>query len=374
MKHITVIILGLLLLVCQASYSQYEMRLENDQLVSGTVYEFDVYMRSTSGTINLTSYQIALNYNTSIANGGTLTFSYIAGSSASSLVPNLGVAVRNDASQGASNLTAASNAGSDGIDGTGKKLGRFRLSNTVTFATLTGNIAWDFTGTYKTIVNINSTNQTVQSNHTNILGNQPLPITLASFTAQMSQNGGGVLLEWRTLSEVNNYGYYVQRRMESDTAYTEIASSFLAGHGTTVEPQEYSYVDNTVQKAGQYSYRLRQVDLDGREHFTPGTGVVVAGLMSVKEVAPKEFKLNQNYPNPFNPSTELKFSVETTGRATLRIYSITGQEVATLFDGQAEAGQYYRVKLDGSSLASGIYFYRLESGSKSDLKKMMLLK
>ena len=204
---------------------------------------------------------------------------------------------------------------------------------------------------------------------------QPLPITLASFTARINPSGAGVRLDWGTLSEVNNYGFYVQRKLEADSVFTELPNSFVAGHGTTVEPRTYSFVDNTLTKAGRYYYRLRQVDLNGSEHYSSGTGVGAdLSLMSVREAAPIEFKLHQNYPNPFNPSTEIKFSVEATGRATVRIYSITGQEVATLFDDVAEAGQYYRVRLDGSSLATGVYFYRLESSKKSDLKKMMLLK
>ena len=78
--------------------------------------------------------------------------------------------------------------------------------------------------------------------------------------------------------------------------------------------------------------------------------------------------------NPFNPETEIKFSVDNTARTTLRIYNLIGQEVATIFDGIAEAGQYYRIKLNGSNLASGVYFYRLQNEKKSELKKMMLVK
>lgn len=99
---------------------------------------------------------------------------------------------------------------------------------------------------------------------------------------------------------------------------------------------------------------------------------------------PTGFKLFQNYPNPFNPSTTIKFSVETTDRATIQVYNILGQHVVTLFDDVAEAGQFYRVIFsakggsasgrDARNLASGMYVYRLQSGNKSDLKKVLLLK
>ncbi len=170
------ILVGIGIVLSQYAYSQYEMRLDNDSLVSSTVYEFDVYIRNTSGSINLTSYQIILTYNTAIANGGTLTFSYLAGSSASSLIPSLGVAIRNDG--GTSNLTAASNAGSDAIDVGGKRLGRFRLSNSVTFDVDTSDVSWDFDGTYKTIVNIDNVDNTNPSNHVNLLRDPVLPGTV----------------------------------------------------------------------------------------------------------------------------------------------------------------------------------------------------
>ncbi|GEM_PF-3000966 len=89
---------------------------------------------------------------------------------------------------------------------------------------------------------------------------------------------------------------------------------------------------------------------------------------------PAAFNLEQNYPNPFNPTTEIKFSVAENGRATLKVFNILGQTVATLFDDVAEAGQYYKVKFDGSQLASGVYFYRLQSGQQSAMKKLLLLK
>jgi hypothetical protein len=90
--------------------------------------------------------------------------------------------------------------------------------------------------------------------------------------------------------------------------------------------------------------------------------------------APIEFRLSQNYPNPFNPSTTIEFSIEQTDRASLNVYNILGQHVATLFDDVAEAGQNYRVTFDGAAFASGIFFYRLQSGARSEMKKLLLVK
>jgi hypothetical protein len=86
------------------------------------------------------------------------------------------------------------------------------------------------------------------------------------------------------------------------------------------------------------------------------------------------FSLHQNYPNPFNPTTEILFSVAASGYATLDFYNTLGQKVSTLFNGEAEPGQIYRVRLDGSKLASGVYYYRLKSGVSADSKRLVLLR
>lgn len=90
--------------------------------------------------------------------------------------------------------------------------------------------------------------------------------------------------------------------------------------------------------------------------------------------APHDFALQQNYPNPFNPSTEIRFSVAQTGNATLDLFDLLGQRVAVLFDGPAEAGTEYHVRLDAQGLAAGMYLYRLQAGSLVQVRKMMLTK
>ena len=83
--------------------------------------------------------------------------------------------------------------------------------------------------------------------------------------------------------------------------------------------------------------------------------------------------LNQNYPDPFNPSTKISYSVPATGLVTLKVYNILGQEVQTLFSGMRNAGNY-ETTFDGSKLASGVYFYRLQAGNQMLVKKMLMLK
>jgi hypothetical protein len=87
----------------------------------------------------------------------------------------------------------------------------------------------------------------------------------------------------------------------------------------------------------------------------------------------KSYKLEQNYPNPFNPSTSIRYSIIQPGKVVLKVYDILGREITTLVNQFQVAGNY-TVNFDASKLASGVYFYRIESGAFQNVKKMMLLK
>jgi CSLREA domain-containing protein len=105
-----------------------------------------------------------------------------------------------------------------------------------------------------------------------------------------------------------------------------------------------------------------------------GNFVICDPVYTTVSSEPTAFTLEQNFPNPFNPETNIKFSVETPGRATLEVFDILGQKVATLFDAIAESGQYYELKFDATALSSGSYYYRLQSGARSEFKKLLLFK
>ena len=197
----------------------------------------------------------------------------------------------------------------------------------------------------------------------------PLPIQLLSFTGQLVQ--GNVVLTWVTLSETSCYGFNVQRKRMTDSLWTELPQSFTPGHGTTNETHTYSYTDSSVAN-GLWRYKLKCIDLNSTVSYTES--ITISIVTGVKETQPIAFRLYQNYPNPFNPETNIRFSVATTGNATLTVYNMLGQRLLTLFDNVAEVGQSYNVKFNGSVLAGGVYFYRLQSGQQTDLKKLTLLK
>ncbi|HAP34402.1 MAG TPA: hypothetical protein DCQ28_00080, partial [Bacteroidetes bacterium] len=89
---------------------------------------------------------------------------------------------------------------------------------------------------------------------------------------------------------------------------------------------------------------------------------------------PKLFSLSDNYPNPFNPSTTIEFTLPTTGRTTLKIFSMLGHEMMTLVDKELSSGTAHRYELNAEQFPSGIYFYQLVQGNQRIVKRMMLLK
>jgi len=88
---------------------------------------------------------------------------------------------------------------------------------------------------------------------------------------------------------------------------------------------------------------------------------------------PTKYKLNQNYPNPFNPSTTIKFAVPYESNVNLSIYNVLGELISTLVNEQKKPG-YYEYEFNASTLASGVYLYRIKAGSFVETKKMALMK
>ncbi|HZW40108.1 MAG TPA: choice-of-anchor D domain-containing protein [Ignavibacteriaceae bacterium] len=191
-----------------------------------------------------------------------------------------------------------------------------------------------------------------------------VPVELSTFTA--STNDNNVTLMWNTATETNNSGFYIERKAKDGT-FAEVG--FIKGKGTTTETQNYIFVDKNLTVGG-YAYRLKQVDYDGTFKYTNSVEVNI-GL-------PVKYTLSQNYPNPFNPSTVINYSLPFDGFTKLRIYNVTGEEVATLVNDFTKAGNY-SIQWNGNNsqnvkVPSGMYLYRLESGNFTETRKMILIK
>ena len=193
-------------------------------------------------------------------------------------------------------------------------------------------------------------------------GRVTLPVELIAFNANI--NDKKVNISWQTATEMNNRGFEIQRRVGNFNWQT---IGFAKGNGTTTQTQSYAYSDNLdgLISGGKVFYRLKMINYDGS--FEYSTEVVV-------NLAPEKFELAQNFPNPFNPSTVIRWQSPVSGWQTLKVYDVLGNEIATLVDEYRPAGSYQIEFSAKGGLASGIYLYKLQTGSFVQTKKMSLLK
>jgi hypothetical protein len=210
-----------------------------------------------------------------------------------------------------------------------------------------------------------------------------LPVELSRFEATVE--GTTVRLRWRTETEVQNYGFEIQRIADcgastslglklSNADYQRIG--FVPGAGTSTTPKWYEYSDEFRLPIDhspfsilplRFTYRLKQLDLDGTAHYSRCITVELKTEMAANAAL-------EVYPNPFNPETRVFWSVPDGGPVTLTVYAIHGEEVARLWQGEAEAGRQYALPMRGESFASGVYFVRLMSGTSSITRRLLMIR
>ncbi|MDP1993956.1 MAG: T9SS type A sorting domain-containing protein, partial [Ignavibacteria bacterium] len=201
-----------------------------------------------------------------------------------------------------------------------------------------------------------------------------LPVELTSFTAAVKTSL--IELNWRTATEVNNYGFEVEKIVGgsqpakgSPSPNTWVKIGFVQGSGNSNSPKEYSFIEaNPV--SGKSYYRLKMIDMDGSFEYSKE--------VEINTKLPSQFVLHQNYPNPFNPETMIEYSIPETGHApslqtTLKVYDVLGKEIVTLVDELKESGTH-SANFDASIFSSGVYFYKLQAGSFLQIKKMLLIR
>ncbi len=193
---------------------------------------------------------------------------------------------------------------------------------------------------------------------------KPLPVELSSFTSSVS--GRNAELSWSTSSELNNSGFEIERfEINSQNLSDWIKIGFVKGNGTVTSAKDYSFTD-TGLNTGKYSYRLKQLDFNGNFEYYSLSAEVVIG-------SPDKFSLSQNYPNPFNPTTKINYELPSDGSVNIKLFDMTGKEVAVILNEVKTAG-YYTVNFNAGNLPSGAYIYRLSHNKFTDSKKMLLMK
>ncbi len=198
-----------------------------------------------------------------------------------------------------------------------------------------------------------------------------VPVELTSFNA--TTNNSQVNLSWQTVTETNNKGFEIQKKL--DNAWVTVG--FVSGKVNSTSITQYKYIDKLNDAvSGKLTYRLRQIDLNGTTHYSKEVEVTVTG-------GPNTYTLYQNYPNPFNPSTTIKIYLPFESNVKVVIYNITGAEVKVLVNSVQSSGSHsftLNTAESGLNLSSGVYFYSIEAtsldGSHSfrETKKMILMK
>ncbi|MCU0342451.1 MAG: alpha/beta hydrolase-fold protein [Ignavibacterium sp.] len=190
-----------------------------------------------------------------------------------------------------------------------------------------------------------------------------IPVELTLFKGIFEN--GVVNLHWITATEINNFGFEVERR-DDNSSYKSIG--FVTGNGTSTNRVTYNFVDLDIESK-RYYYRLKQIDLDGTSEYSNEIKIDINDL--------NNFQLFQNYPNPFNPVTMISWYSPVAGHQTLKVYDVLGNEVATLVDEKRPAGIYeieFNLVSSIKNPASGIYFYQLKAGELIQTRKMTLIK
>jgi photosystem II stability/assembly factor-like uncharacterized protein len=189
-----------------------------------------------------------------------------------------------------------------------------------------------------------------------------VPVELISFTGIVSDSK--VILNWSTATELNNYGFEIQRRI-SDNAWSTIG--FVEGNGTTTTQCDYVFSEKLgdIGYVGKIGYRLKQVDFDGSISHSE---IVEIDLPAM------QFVLHQNYPNPFNPTTKINYSLPIKTNVSLLITDLLGREILKLVNNANQEPGNYEVEFDGTEFSSGVYFYTLITETFYQSNKMILIK
>ncbi|MCX7877287.1 MAG: T9SS type A sorting domain-containing protein [Ignavibacteria bacterium] len=202
-------------------------------------------------------------------------------------------------------------------------------SHVITVGTTTNTYTVNYKTQFRLIANVTPSGIPVTVNGGNIFYDSASSVTFSPSVLQVMYNG---------------YMYYFQRWNGNG-----------AGSYNGTNPQPTVQLNNPISQTAVFDT------------------IVPFGITNLNIGVPKSYALYQNYPNPFNPVTKIKFDLPRTDFTNIKIYDLLGSEIATIYEGELQAG-YYEATIDASGLASGVYLYRITSGDYTSVRRMVLLK
>lgn len=188
-----------------------------------------------------------------------------------------------------------------------------------------------------------------------------LPVELVDFKVQL--DGYTATLTWSTLSESNNSGFNVERYSSESAEW--IQEGFVSGAGTSSVPKQYAFEVNDLT-SGKHRFRLNQIDLDGTNEYSP--------VIEVEILPGSLFELSSAYPNPFTESSTIAITVQAAQEIDAALYNVLGQKVQPLYSGPVNANERKELRIDGSTLTSGIYIYRIEGRGFTISRQITLIR
>ncbi|MCB0723574.1 MAG: choice-of-anchor B family protein [Ignavibacteriae bacterium] len=235
------------------------------------------------------------------------------------------------------------------------------------------------------ISNSFGTDSLVKANYINVIPAvlHPFSFTLSGIQTVLTTptDTNKVTYKWTKSSSGSNITYKFRAQKFGGTAF-RLLNSNGNGNDTSITFTK-SYLDSLARDFGLNGDSLlvtcKAYAYNGFDSLSTGNSLILniktntVGINLISSEIPGEFKLENNYPNPFNPETTIKYQLPKSALVMIKLYDITGREVSTLVNQQHEAG-YYDFKFNASFLASGVYFYRIQAGDFTDIKRMMLVK
>lgn len=227
------------------------------------------------------------------------------------------------------------------------------------YRSIDGGITWSYSTTTNYFLSIWFNTNAVGMASTNVINTSESSIDSGKTWNSTSSPGPGTPYAMAG-SGTRDFWYasdgYIYHTTNNGSSWTEemvTFSQFFAMDFVTIGNIAFGYVAGTNGAVARYE----------------GTVTSINGNLQ----NPTKFILEQNYPNPFNPTTTINYEIPIESKVTLKIYDLLGNEIMTLVNEIKNAGRY-ETSFDATSLASGIYFYKLDAGNNSEIKKLILLK
>jgi hypothetical protein len=206
-----------------------------------------------------------------------------------------------------------------------------------------------------------------------------------SYSVAFNSGGIGFTGQSVTLKSTNggaNYSTVTLPGTGTCYSFCNVLDRFWYDRGSNIYWSSDNGANFSSQYTGTGTYQAMNLTLDGNVirgwSVTSSGGIagyyeVISGISNNNNQVPSNYELSQNYPNPFNPSTNISFQLPQANNVKLVVYDLLGREVATIVNGYMNAGKH-TVDFNASTLASGVYVYRIEAGSFTAAKKMILVK